>query len=114
MEITVRDQNLPVPQSVTRQLHIKIQNSLTILSSAIFPRAQKHTEITPIILKAAGGQHPYTWEIKQGALPNGVSLDKERNGVPYCSKPSCGITMRQAVTYCSNNGNDRNNNYLLL
>jgi C1A family cysteine protease len=75
MEITVRDQNLPVPQSVTRQLHIKIQNSLTILSSAIFPRAQKHTEITPIILKAAGGQHPYTWEIKQGALPNGVSLD---------------------------------------
>jgi C1A family cysteine protease len=85
MEITVRDQNLPVPQSVTRKLHIKIQNSLTILSSAIFPRAQKQSEITPIILKAAGGKQPYIWEIIQGALPNGVTLDANTgiiSGIP--------------------------------
>jgi len=85
MEITVRDQNLPVSQSVTQKLRIKIQNSLTILSSAIFPRSQKNIEITPIILKAAGGQTPYTWEIIQGALPNGVTLDANTgivSGIP--------------------------------
>lgn len=75
MEITVFDQNLPVPQSSKQALQIRIQNGLTILSSSVLPRSKKSVEITPIILKAAGGKQPYIWSIISGALPNGIELN---------------------------------------
>ena len=85
MEITVFDQNSPVPQSSKQSLQIRIQNGLTILSSSVLPRSKKNVNITPIILKAAGGKQPYKWSIVNGALPNGVQLDSNNgiiSGVP--------------------------------
>jgi len=41
----------------------------------VLPRSKKSVEITPIILKAAGGKQPYIWSIISGALPNGIELN---------------------------------------
>ena len=83
--VTVTDQKLPTPQFVNRTLSIRISNKLTIISSAILPKVQKNKEITPLILKAAGGKFPLFWEITAGALPGGIQLDQNKgliSGIP--------------------------------
>jgi C1A family cysteine protease len=77
VSVSVMDQNPSTPP-VNKTLSIEISDKLTIISSAILPKAQKNTEISSIILKAAGGISPFQWYIKEGALPNGILLDNNR------------------------------------
>jgi len=53
-----RDSNTPIPIRITT----------TSISSATIGIPYSH------ILKATGGQSPYTWEIVSGSLPNGIEL----------------------------------------
>ncbi|KPA12862.1 Ig domain-containing protein [Candidatus Magnetomorum sp. HK-1] len=76
--VTVIDQKLPSPQFVHQTLSMRISNKLIIISSAVLPKVQKNNEMTPLILKAAGGKSPLFWEITAGALPGGIQLDQNR------------------------------------
>jgi len=83
--VTVTDQKAPAPQLINQTLSIRISNKLTIISSSILPKVQKNNEMTPFILKAAGGKSPLIWEITEGALPGGIQLDQNKgiiSGIP--------------------------------
>lgn len=96
--VTVKDQKLPTPQFVNRTLSIRISNKLIIISSAILPKVQKNTEITPLILKAAGGRSPLFWEITEGALPEGVQLDQNKGIISGTPKDKGNAILTLKVT----------------
>ena len=75
--ITVSDSTYPKPQTITKKMGIRTTSTLTILTSAVLPRTKQGVEINPIILHAAGGPSPYQWQLLDGYLPGGITLDPE-------------------------------------
>lgn len=67
LTITVTDQQ---NVRVGREMVLKVQYSLEILTDAALPSVAPG-EAYETVFEASGGMEPYTWEITQGALPQG-------------------------------------------
>lgn len=77
--ITVTDSTSPVNQSDTQTLSIEVGSDLTIKSPAVFPDAKYNTAISPRVLVASGGPSPYTWQLIEGYMPEGITLNNGGN-----------------------------------
>lgn len=75
LELTVTDSAWPTPQRSTRPLNLTIDTQLAILTAAVLPPQKRNTLLNPIVLSAAGGQAPYTWHLRAGYLPVGLTLE---------------------------------------
>jgi hypothetical protein len=72
--VTVTDNTWPEPQTISQPFKLITTTELTILTSAVMPRARRGNEINAVILEAGGGPSPYVWEIIDGRLPTGIHL----------------------------------------
>ena len=75
--IEVSDSTWPTSQAISQTIGIRITSLLTIITSAVLPESRVGDALSPIVLQAAGGPSPYTWEIVSGSPPSGVTLDRD-------------------------------------
>ena len=75
--INVSDSTWPTSQAISQTIGIRITSLLTIITSAVLPESRVGDALSPIVLQAAGGPSPYTWEIVSGSPPSGVILDRD-------------------------------------
>lgn len=75
--VTVTDSTYPDSQSHTRTLSLRVSTDLTIMTTAVLPNARLGSAISPIVLVASGGPSPYTWQLSEGYLPDGITLDPD-------------------------------------
>ncbi len=70
-------QVFPLQYMPAHRLGIRINDSLTILSSQILPESVLGAPMVPFQFLAKGGPAPYYWSVVVGRLPEGISLDGE-------------------------------------
>jgi len=75
--VTVTDSTYPTTQTKTQNLSFRVVNTLTILTSAVFPQGKIGVTMNPVVLSAKGGPSPYKWQIAGGQLPDGVTLNSQ-------------------------------------
>jgi hypothetical protein len=73
--VGVEDSTSPVKQTTSRNLSLFCTSALTILNSAILPKAKIDVPVVPITLSAKGGPAPYSWAQTGGYLPSGITLN---------------------------------------
>ena len=75
--VTLTDSSYPNPQRVTKNIRIKITDTLTILTPAILNVIEKDKQISDFYLQAGGIKNPSSciWSILD-ALPEGIYLNK--------------------------------------
>jgi hypothetical protein len=75
--VTVLDSTWPAPQEIGQYLKLRTTSMLTILTTSVLPHARRGHEINTFALEAAGAPSPYTWQIIDGLLPDGITLDSQ-------------------------------------
>jgi hypothetical protein len=75
--VTVLDSTWPAPQEIGQYLKLRTASMLTILTTSVLPHARRGHEIITFALEAAGAPSPYTWQIIDGLLPDGITLDSQ-------------------------------------
>ena len=73
--ISVSDSTYPTTQSDTQDLSFRVVNTLTIVTSAVFPSGKIGEAMNPVVMSAKGGSSPYAWQTVAGHLPDGVTLN---------------------------------------
>ncbi|BCA55593.1 hypothetical protein W02_27330 [Nitrospira sp. KM1] len=84
--VTVTDQTLPTPQSVTKNLQLLIEGAVSapVINPFALPAGTVNRAYPNIQLAATGGTGPYTWSVNP-ALPNGLTLNPSSgviSGIP--------------------------------
>jgi len=73
INIQVTDSTQPESQTINMTMGLRTQSNLTILTNSVLPKCMHGENLDPIILKAGGGQPPYTWSSED--LPEGIYLN---------------------------------------
>jgi hypothetical protein len=89
ISVTLTDSSYPNPQRVTKNIRIKVTDTLTILTPAILNVIEKGKQISDFYLQAGGIKPPSSciWSILD-ALPEGIYLNKNSGklyGIPQKS-----------------------------